>query len=72
MNHEDWLFEDSEYLFNIQSFNIKLERVTERGNTKLSPNKVEVIDVRLGRSKNQFNQSISLSIFNEQDESFLP
>ena len=29
-------------------------------------------DVRLGRSKNQFIQSISLSIINEQDESYLP
>ena len=38
----------------IQSFNIKLERVTERGYSKLSL--VEVIDVRLGRSKNQFIQ----------------
>ena len=36
----------------IQSFNIKLERVTERGYSKLSP--TEVMDVRLGRSKNQF------------------
>ena len=31
MNQEDQLFEDLEYLFIIQSFNIKLERVTERG-----------------------------------------
>ena len=31
-----------------------------------------MIDVRLGRSKNQFIQSILLSIFNEQDESYLP
>ena len=52
MNQEDQLFLDSEYLFNIQSFNIKLERVTERGIWKLPP--TEVIDVRLGRSKNQF------------------
>ena len=52
MNQEDQLFEDSEYLFIIQSFNIKLERVTERGRLKLYPS--EVIDVRLGRSKNQF------------------
>ena len=51
MNKEDQLFEDSEYLFNIQSFNIILERVTERGYQKLYPS--EVIDVRLGRSKNQ-------------------
>ena len=36
----------------IQSFNIKLERVTERGYRKLYPS--EVIDVRLGRSKYQF------------------
>ena len=52
MNKEDQLFEDSEYLFNIQSFNIKLERVTERGHLKLFPS--EMIDFRLGRSKNQF------------------
>ena len=52
MNQEDKLFEDSEYLFNIQSFNIKLERVTIRGYTKLYP--LEVNDVRFGRSKNQF------------------
>ncbi len=51
----------------IQSFNIKLERITERGYLKLFPS--EVMDVKLGRSKNQFIQSISLSIFNEQDES---
>ena len=36
----------------IQSFNIKLERVMLRGQWKLSP--PEVMDVRLGRSKNQF------------------
>ena len=36
----------------IQSFNIKLERVTLRGLMKLLLS--EVIDVRLGRSKNQF------------------
>ena len=52
MNQEDQQFLDSEYLFMIQSFNIKLERVTERGCKKLYP--FEVIDVRLGRSKNQF------------------
>ena len=52
MNQEDELFVDSEYLFMIQSFNIKLERVTERGYWKLPP--LEVMDVRLGRSKNQF------------------
>ena len=56
MNQEDELFEDSEYLFIIQSFNIKLERVTERGYLKLYPYPFEVIDVRLGRSKNQFIQ----------------
>ena len=37
----------------IQSFNIKLERVTDEGNLKLYPS--EVMDERLGRSKNQFN-----------------
>ena len=52
MNQEDQLFVDLEYLFMIQSFNIKLERVTVRGCSKLYPS--EVIDVRLGRSKNQF------------------
>ena len=52
MNMGDWLFVDSEYLFNIQSFNIKLERVTIRGFLKLYPS--DVMDVRLGRSKNQF------------------
>ena len=52
MNEEDQLFEDLEYLFMIQSFNIKLERVIERGYSKLHP--FEVMDVRLGRSKNQF------------------
>ena len=52
MKQEDWLFEDSEYLFNIQLFNIKLERITDEGNLKLYPS--EVMDVRLGRSKNQF------------------
>ena len=70
MNQEDQLFEDSEYLFMIQSFNIKLERVTLRGLMKLLLS--EVIDVRLGRSKNQFIIIISLSINNEQDESILP
>ena len=48
MNKEDQLFVDSEYLFMIQSFNIKLERVTLRGYWKLYP--LEVMDVRLGRS----------------------
>ena len=38
----------------IQSYNIKLERVTLRGYKKLYP--LEVMDVRLGRSKNQFIQ----------------
>ena len=52
MNQEDQQFEDSEYLFMIQSFNIKLERVTKRGLLKLSP--TEVIDVSLGRSIHQF------------------
>ena len=51
----------------IQSSNIKLERVTLRGYSKLRP--FEVIDVRLGRSKNQFIHRISLSIFNEQSSS---
>ena len=76
MNQEDWLFEDSEYLFIIQLFNIKLERFTIRGYWKLHPweeiDVSEVIDFRLGRSKNQFIHSISLSIFNEQDKSILP
>ena len=52
MNQEDQLFVDSEYLFMMQSFNIKLERITERGCSKLYLS--EVMDVRLGRSKNQF------------------
>ena len=52
MNIEDELFVDSEYLFMIQLFNIKLERVTERGLLKLHP--IEVMDVRLGRSIHQF------------------
>ena len=38
----------------IRSFNIKLERVTERGYLKLYPHPFEVMDDRLGRSKNQF------------------
>ena len=70
MNEEDQLFVDSEYLFIIQLFNIKLERITLRGYWKLSP--FEVMDVRLGRSKNQFIQSISLSIINELHELFPP
>ena len=52
MNKEVSLFLDSEYLFDIQLFNIKLERVTKRGYMKLAP--TEVNDVRLGRSKYQF------------------
>ena len=52
MTKEDELFQDSEYLFNIQSFNIKLERVTERGYMKLPPS--DVMDVRLGRSIHHF------------------
>ena len=53
MNRVDQLFVDSEYLVMIQSFNIKLERVTLRECQKLSPS--EVNDDSLGRSKNQFN-----------------
>ena len=52
MNQEDEQFLDSEYLFMIQLFNIKLERDTERGRWKLFL--FEEIDVSLGRSKNQF------------------
>ena len=52
MIQEDQLFLDLEYLFNIQLFNIKLERVTERGYWKLPPS--EVMDVRFGRSIYQF------------------
>ena len=52
----------------IQSLNIKLERVTDRGYLKLPP--LEVMVASLGRSKNQFIHKISLSIFNEQDESY--
>ena len=70
MNQEDGLFEDSEYLFMIQLFNIKLERVTERGCWKLPP--FEVIDVRLGRSKNQFIHFLTPFIINEQESSSLP
>ena len=70
MNQEDELFEDSEYLFIIQSFNIKLERVTERGCSKLFP--IEVMDDRLGRSIINSFISISLSIISEQDKSYLP
>ena len=54
----------------IQSFNIKLEKVTDRGYLKLPP--FEVMDAKLGRSKNQFIQTISLSINNEQKSSSLP
>ena len=70
MNQEDQLFLDSEYLFDIQSFNIKLERVTEQGYLKLFPS--EVMNVRLGRSIIQFFHSISLSIINEQSLSSFP
>ena len=70
MNKKDYLFVDSEYLFMIQSFNIKLERVIKRGYSKLYF--IEVSDVRLGRSKNQFIQSISPSICNEQESLSLP
>ena len=52
MTKKDQLFVDSEYLFMIQSFNIKLERVTERGCLKQFP--LEMIDDRFGRSINQF------------------
>ena len=62
------MFGDSERLSMIQSFNIKLERVTLRGFLKLFPYPFEVIDVRFGRSITQFIHSISLSIINEQDE----
>ena len=67
MIEEDEQFLDSEYLFNIQLFNIKLERVIERVWLKLFP--FEVNDVKLVRSKNQFIHRISLSIFNEQSSS---
>ena len=70
MNQEDQLFEDSEYLCIIQSFNIKLERVTIRGYRKLYSS--EEMDVRLGRSIINSFISILLSIINEQDESNLP
>ena len=65
MKKEDQLFVDSEYLFNIQSFNIKLERVIKLGFMKLPPS--EVMDVRLGRSIINSFISISLSIINELD-----
>ena len=70
MNQEDQLFVDSEYLFIIQSFNIKLERVTIKRFSKLPY--IEMIDVRLGRSIINSFLSISLSIINEQDESYIP
>ena len=54
----------------IQSFDILLERVMLRGCLRLFP--LEMIDVRFGRSKNQFIQSISLSISNEQSSSSFP
>ena len=41
-----------------------------RGCLRLFP--LEMIDVRFGRSKNQFIQSISLSISNEQSSSSFP
>ena len=53
----------------IQSFNIKLERVTEREYSKLSPS--EVIDVRLGRSIINSFIPILLFIVNEQESSSL-
>ena len=64
MNQEDQLFEDSEYLCIIQSFNIKLERVTIRGYRRLYSS--EEMDVRLGRSIINSFISILLFIFNEQ------
>ena len=70
MNREDLLFSDYKCLFIIQLFNIILERITLRGLNRLPP--FEISDDRLVRSKNQFIQSISLSIFSELDESFLP
>ena len=57
-------------IYLIFNHDIKLERVTERGHLKLYPS--EVIDVSLGRSKNQFIHSISPSINNELDETSLP
>ena len=51
----------------IQSFNIKLERVTLRGRSKLDP--LEVNNVKLGRSIINSFISLSLSIINEQDGS---
>ena len=51
----------------IQLFNIKLERVIERGLLKLLP--LEMSEVRLGRSIINSFLSILLSIFNELDES---
>ena len=69
MNQEDQLFEDSEYLFMIQLFNIKLERFTERGYLKLLP--FEIIEVKLLRSKYQFIYIIIPFIINEQESSHL-
>ena len=43
-----------------------------RGYWKLHPLPLEVIDVKLGRSKINSFIRISLSIINEQDESSLP
>ena len=54
----------------IQLFITLLKRVTKRGYWKLYP--VEVINVKLGRSKNQFIQSTLLFIINEQSLSSLP
>ena len=70
MNQEDSLFQHSEYLFMIQSFNTILERVTLRGRLKLFPS--EVMDIKFGRSIINSFISISLSITNEQESSFLP
>ena len=38
----------------IQLFNIKLEKVTDRGYLKLPPHPSEVMDAKLGRSIHQF------------------
>ena len=56
MNEEDQLLSDSEYLFNIQLYNILLERITLRGRWKLCS--LEVMDVRLVRSIHQFIHTI--------------
>ena len=71
MNKEDKLFVNSEYLFNNQSFNIKLERIIERGYWKLLPS--EVMNVRFERSKNQFIHFLIPFIINVQESfSYLP